>query len=745
MARTCKSSKNKIETRQPEKTVLWQVAFWGLAVLLFLPPFFRGLFFAPEQRIALIFAVLIFWLVWMWKWVCKDSSFLTHPLDYFMLALPVVYIISAFNAVNYGLSIDEIVKVILYFIVYWIVVQLIRSRKDAEMLLYVIYVAAVGIALAGLMTATGLINIEDGMMNGRLASYLQYPNALASYMAAVLLLGVYLWWRNTHLPGENVVQNKKLRFSTYISFLIAAGNCLLTAVFIGAKSNGGFIVFSLAVLLLLAFLPGISRIYAFFHLAMIAVSSLGSMYLFLLNIKSQQYTKAWLFILAGVLLAAGLQWVFSRYLSEILKRKISLRMLLMGGALVLTLMALTLSLAGSDMITSLSGKFKVQSFMHRVYFVEDAFNMIKERPLLGWGGGGWQEAYQFFQSYSYTSRQVHSHYLQVAVETGITGLLAMVGIWAAYLFTAYRSYRTSQNYNDRIFIAFLAVSILVFGIHAAADFDLSLSALSLVLYTLMAMLRVMDNGFAGDNVKPGTKKRTAIATFITAPATGLIIVLLAGCLIAGYNSTIDASAYLGQKDLKKAIAALERATAYDPFRAEYHAKLAELYSYAGQDDKSANEMSAVLARSKYNPDIRIGLSKVVLQQGKFSESVYYAEEAIKMAPWHIPYYEFAGNVYIYAGLEEMKNNRSQVTEHYFLSAAKLPERIENKGKSLDPSRQAYNYFTVTPKVAVAAGIADLNVGNIQEAHKYLTIAAGNEETMDEANTWLKKLSEREKS
>jgi tetratricopeptide (TPR) repeat protein len=58
----------------------YQAAFWGLAILLFFPPCFRGLFFATEQQRVLILAAVLFWFVWLWKHNCRDYKFLSHPL-----------------------------------------------------------------------------------------------------------------------------------------------------------------------------------------------------------------------------------------------------------------------------------------------------------------------------------------------------------------------------------------------------------------------------------------------------------------------------------------------------------------------------------------------------------------------------------------------------------------------------------------------------------------------------------------
>ena len=48
-ARKRKSVQNNKEVKEAGGNYLHTIAFWGLAVLLFLPPYFRGLFFAPEQ------------------------------------------------------------------------------------------------------------------------------------------------------------------------------------------------------------------------------------------------------------------------------------------------------------------------------------------------------------------------------------------------------------------------------------------------------------------------------------------------------------------------------------------------------------------------------------------------------------------------------------------------------------------------------------------------------------------------
>jgi len=156
-----KDKKKPVAVKKVPQNIQWEfshaIAFWGLAILLFLPPYFRGLFFQPEQERALIFAAIIFWFAWLWKWSKRDNSFLSHLLDYFVLAFPVVNLISAFQAANYGLAVDEVVKTTLYFMVYWLSSRLVRNDKDIVTILNVIYISAIGVALAGLATHVAVL------------------------------------------------------------------------------------------------------------------------------------------------------------------------------------------------------------------------------------------------------------------------------------------------------------------------------------------------------------------------------------------------------------------------------------------------------------------------------------------------------------------------------------------------------------------------------------------------------------
>ncbi|MDI9447665.1 MAG: glycosyltransferase [Bacillota bacterium] len=143
-----------------------------------------------------------------------------------------------------------------------------------------------------------------------------------------------------------------------------------------------------------------------------------------------------------------------------------------------------------EAVKALAEEIRLRNATERLYFYQDAIKMFKERPILGWGGGDWEEAYRAYQSYLYYSNQVHSHYFQIMVEAGLVGLVAILGIWFSFLLLTHRLYHgAKEDAGKRLLIWTITAASVAVGFHAAIDFNLSLSALAIVLWTLFGLAR----------------------------------------------------------------------------------------------------------------------------------------------------------------------------------------------------------------------------------------------------------------
>ncbi|RAP75321.1 O-antigen ligase family protein [Paenibacillus montanisoli] len=147
----------------------------------------------------------------------------------------------------------------------------------------------------------------------------------------------------------------------------------------------------------------------------------------------------------------GLRWLLAKDSSKLLSR------LAWGGWLAG--LAGMVALLPSVLQGRLSGRF--QTAGARSLFYQDAWQLFKEAPFLGRGGDAWRMLFTQVQSAPYVGNEVHSGYIEIALDLGIVGLLVFALAGYALLRAVWRS--------DRIGLLPPAVLLL----HAAVDFDMS--------------------------------------------------------------------------------------------------------------------------------------------------------------------------------------------------------------------------------------------------------------------------------
>lgn len=756
--------KNKIIVQETHWEFVHSIAFWGLAVLLFLTPYFRGLFFAPEQERALIFAAVFFWFACLWKWRNRDYNFISHPMDYFVLAFPFIYLFSALQAVNYGLAVDEVVKVTLYFIIYWMVSRLVRNEKDVVNILHVVYLSAIGVALAGLATATGVIHINDGFLERRIYSTFQYPNALASYLAAVIFIGLYLWHRTGQPDSEGIADGPvlksisgRLSIDHIKNYLYAAGFFLLLTVFIGSKSKGAFIIFSIVFVLYMIGLPKGRRVPVFTNFMLAAIPSLIAIWFFLSNAVSKNMGTAWLWIFAGLALVLAGQAFHGFIERRGLYRWIATHRNLILVAVLLIVVSGCVGagvyISGhSDSIKNLAEELRLRNATERMYFFQDAMKMFKERPIIGWGGGGWEEAYRAYQGYYYNSNEVHGHYFQIMVEVGIIGIMVMLGIWTSFLYACHRLYHGArENIHKRFLVLTVTIAALSVGLHAVIDFDLSLSALALVLWTFFGLIRgilIYSSGPAVEEKKVKSYIQLNYPVLAAISVVPVLLVIAAGSLAVAGNYASEAGKYIQAKNASQSIEFLQKASAYNPFNAEYHATLAYIYQATGRYDNGIAEANKALKLSKYSAVRNAELAALYLNSKKNNEdAVRYAEKALSLAPFQIQWYEMLARTYFVVGYNEIASGNLAAAKQYFQKANLLPASIQARMDGLTELEKRLwkdgPPLSATPEIKLNVGSSQYILGMWPEAESNLKAASQSAEIKGEAMLWLSVLKSKQ--
>lgn len=619
------------------------IALAGL--LLFYPPYVQGLYFKPQIFVFHLLTGGVIILAVIYKWQRRDSAVVTSPLDWAILAYAGAYALSLISAVHIGEAVYGFLQALNYFMIYWLVTQVIKDSEAVKVLLKIIIISGLGVAIIGILAATGLINYPQAMLEGHIISTMGYHNTLAALLSVLTLITVSL------------LINEKNRWWQMFYWV---ASYLMLLVVMAAVSKGAWLILIVGVLLLFTGMPqGYRFKVVYFLMAAIGAAVVVSNYFIPIVTSETPAVGIWV-ALSGVLavLAAWKLWelIERRMGSRSIQPKI--KVAIMALLLVATIVAITQVGLSDRMVKEISEitDSEDMSFVTRTDFMRWGILIIKDYPVIGTGAGGWPALYMQYQDYNFWTIETHSHIFRVAIETGLIGLSAYISMWIVFLYLIYSLYRGHRNNADKsewILIWGIASAAMGLGLHSCFDFDLSIPAIALLLWTLFALISVY---YAKGSVKPAR------------PETGLllinsaIVVILALLLILGGGKFLLA---FGQESsgqhLQKAAASsqeiqtrldlfdlansnMELAVKNDPLNADYWAEYAAIqaYLYVINDEQGEfltdhrnNSISAMNRAADLNPNdpLLLGyLMKIAMQVGDVQGVEQFGKMRVQSSP-----------------------------------------------------------------------------------------------------------------
>lgn len=289
----------------------------------------------------------------------------------------------------------------------------------------------------------------------------------------------------------------------------------------------------------------------------------------------------------------------------------------------------------------------------RIAHYRDAWKIIRNNPLWGYGGGAWNCLYPAYMTKSYWTAEPHNHYLKVWIEAGLFAFLAFVGMAAALTVSLLKFIRRNRGAAvQRLTGAALYAAAAGLMIHGAVDFSLSLGAVSLLLFALLGIARSL---FAGG--EPGGRKQ-GLPFGETPAGRGMAIAGLAvSLLLLGYTcalwqgnraSAAALSAY-DRKSYTRAEVLLSRAIKFDPLQAVNYALLADIYksraAAAANHDEAVDLMAKALELARrawekepYNTSYNRQYGLIMLNTGEIEAGLQRLERNIALNPFHPDHY-----------------------------------------------------------------------------------------------------------
>lgn len=670
-----------------------KVVFIGLCILLFYPPFFRGLFFNNELLPTHIFSFALF-AVWIgMKIKNKDLKIITNFTDIFAMSIILLYFISIFYGVNKRLAVGEFLKYSNYFLAYLLAKEFTRYSDYKKIIINVLLVSSFGVALVGIGSAIGTWNYNGAYVWGRINSTLQYPNALAAYMGAMFFMAIGL------AINERKILNKAI-------YLILSSVFIFTLIL--TFSRGMWLLMPLLILIYIFAVPKEKAVFVFISMLLSGIIGTGFAALFQKSLQNPSRLKLW-FIFFGMIIIAGLaEFVLNKTKNKLYKMNYKILYILL---IVFVSIGLIMSLIvyndlknidfeqinqKGNIITkqvlkvlpdSILWRFKdlnnqTQNVEGRVIFYKDAFKIIKDYPVLGTGGGGWTTLYFTYQSFMYWTTQAHNYFLKVWIEIGTLGMFLFI----AFIFTIIQTFYKYKK-QDKADVMTVSIFLVIISLlaHSAMDFDLSLSALSIVLWTFIGIFISKNNE---DKALKFNKKFVSY----TLIAAAILLCIASTSLYLGTQNAQKGIQAAKSKDLEKSIDYFKKASSFDPVTASYRADLGELYKVMSKKDEdllklAKKNIDKAVKLAPYDPKILGKAASFYLRIGRINEAKEFADQIVKVQPMKAENYQTKSKFYFVVANHLLKNEEVEKAEVYIDGLLNIEKEFkEASARSLKPMK-----------------------------------------------------------
>lgn len=837
--------------------------FWGTLVLLGGSPYFRGLYFGPNQLAALSIALGLLAVAAVYAAYEGRSRFISTPLEWALAALVGAFLLSWLVAVSPRGALQAVLVHLLWFVVFVLVVRVSTNADRARWLTVgLAYTAAVW-GVFGVFNAAGYLHFPAAWVAHRLNSVYQYPDSAGATFLFGLFISLGLWVR----------ARTRAQWLAY-----SAPAALLFAPFIASFSRGAWLIAPFVAAIFIILLPRGERLRGTLKgLAVLVGGTLG-VALFLKGTENHQAAEAVLSE-AGALL---LTWAVG-HLTDLFQREKIATQRAVGfgliGIIVVGMAAyavrssrqpLTLSTTPAGQVAAketpaapvLAGRtytltaridatappkaaawqvivqgitprgdkatllqtsgpatrgfvtrrftFKTQalensllvqiqsgakgstatyqnvhvfgpdlnarpsffwakilpgsiynravainpdqlSVWERGFFYANALKMVAARPILGWGGGGWAAAYFAYQSFDYFTTQVHNEYFQVWVDAGTVGFLVYLGVWLAFLWLLYRGMKTLDR-ETRILLAGLGSAVLALGAHSAIDFDLSLTAIALLMVAAMAVVQTLvlpDSGAPQvTRSKRGVVQRPpwAVAGAVITCLAAVVIGTFALVLRSGDLTGAQAAQLLTEHHLNRALPLYDQAINADPLVASFYGDRGQIEAVDAAQAKTPNTQLLQSAQTDMATAARLAPtnSKVLLTYGVFlfdhgqtSQGLAQIRAAIHWQPLDIQTYSVLAEAYTILAVQDLQRTGAPSADHYARLVLSVGAQATRRVNAMPGDLPANLHVDPDPpSLALYQGEAAALLGDTRVAIPQLLISLQGAAESQRALEWL---------
>lgn len=725
---------------------LWWIGAAGIALFMMIFPYDKGMFNGYESSFeqiinaAAIYSyvlVLIVVGILVRRWKFNQYAGI---LSIVVLLMPIVYWISSFGAVSHYYA-DYMVMIYAMFAALFITtLYAAQTRITGKLIEGGLMAASAIIVFIGLLNLFGQTYLRDALWLAhdgyRLTSVFQYSNTYAGYLIAVFFACLY-YAANSPRTWTRIAAAALLA-PVWISFMMT-------------YSRGAIVVIPVILLVILPFLKlarqvsfivyaAVSVLISMLVLGKIATNSASIAELVQptadkaptpISLFSSLPLQNWGLLLLVMAIISALFWLYEAKCHTYVESKLRGLSEKRWSFLLLPAIAIVLAalvgglLLGSPAIRGLlpqqlaeriaSINFQQHSVLERFTFYKDGLRLSSDYPLFGAGGGAWQALYEQYQNNPYTSRQAHSFYVQVLVETGWIGLVTILAFFAYVFYRYIRSYISNPDKRGSHFVFFIiSLSLLV---HSAIDFDMSYVYIGALLFICLGGMMAPyahQAAFKRQNdltEKPWTRTVYPIVVGVLSLIM-LFTVFQYNRSLSSYNHALRSAAQNTLsfnkliETVDKSIAIVPQKTAYSVTKINWLLQGYEQNQDQALLDSALATLDQVEQYEKYDRGLFVNKLNLLQQTNELEQMLPVIEETLEKFPWDISFYEQAittyGEARVAAISSQDEPKAKEITDRIRSIEAEIQRRVKLLEELPEEQQQGRNFGITEPMQAVLA-------------------------------------------
>lgn len=409
------------------------------------------------------------------------------------------------------------------------------------------------------------------------------------------------------------------------------------------------------------------------------------------------------------------------------------------------------------------------SFNTRITFIKDGFKIFKDGWLFGAGGGAWSILNFKYQSFLYWSTQTHNYPLQVMIETGLFGIIILIMLFIAIVRGFIKVYKntTSEDVNGMVVQSAIFTSIVFLFLHAAMDFDFSLSSIYLLTWGLISLLNANIRGdYANDEYKVKQKNRKLRENFSLSvkslkglfnrginvyPVLMIVITIVVTIypiiFYQGYIYSNKAFESYKEDKLDEAINQMDKAVSYDylntkfvtgytpvasrgDIRLGYIDLVINKFSIASKQDNGSVDkatLNSYLAKaqklaqkvekhSKNNPELLTNLGIYYLNTTEKDKGIDFINKSVELKPFVPTQWQFKANAYYVTAIDYLQKGENEKGLKYINDIIKIMDEAKSVNASnLKPfvfNIATLEYIEKAYYIKNSMGVPKTNINNL---------------------------------